>query len=692
MTRDEAQIRIRKLRQAIEQWNYEYFVLDNNKLSEAARDSLKKELITLETEFPELITPDSPTQRVGSVLSGQFAKVQHKTAKKSLSDIFSEPELKDWEERILKLVPNEKVEYYCEPKLDGLNLTIWYENGQFVRALTRGNGLEGEDVSHTIRTIQSVPLRLTEAVNLEVSGEVVMPVKSFQKLNEAQRAAEDPEFANPRNAAAGSVRQLDPAIAAARDLAMYFYAIEDNNLTENLVTYQDKIKVLARLGFPTSPGAKLCNSLKEVQSFYHGLQQKRETLPFKIDGVVVKVNALEQQVKMGFTAKTPRFMIAYKFPAEQVTTKVLDITVQVGRTGALTPVAVLEPVLVDGSTVSRATLHNEDEVERKDIRIGDTVVIQKAGDVIPEVVQSLPDLRTGKEAHFQMPKNCPICGFTSVRDPGEAVRRCTNPECYSKLYEGLKHFVSRQAFNIEGLGDKVIEQLLEYDLISTPADIFKLSKEDLLELPLFKDKRSDKIIQAISESKQITLARFLFALGIRHLGEQTARDLAQFVNAGLERLENEKETLFALQMKEQKQILDEKYLNLLANLNLADLQKIEGFGEIVAQSVYEWFHNAKNILLLQELLRQGVKLQVEKERASTLQGKTFVLTGTLATISREAAKEMIIQAGGKVSSSVGRKIDYLLLGENPGSKYAEAQELGIPMLNEQEFLKLLQGS
>ncbi|MDD4351572.1 MAG: NAD-dependent DNA ligase LigA, partial [Candidatus Gracilibacteria bacterium] len=479
MTKEEAKIRIEKLRTEIRKWNYEYFVLDNNTLSEAARDSLKKELVELEEQFPDLITPDSPTQRVGSVLSGRFASVQHKTAKKSLADIFSEAELIDWQVRIQKLVPGQEISYYCEAKLDGLNITIWYEDGKFVRALTRGNGVAGEDVSHTVRTIQNIPLILNEAVTCEVSGEVLLPSLSFRALNERQRALGLAEFANPRNAAAGTVRQLDPAVAAERDLAMYFYALEENNLPDRLETYEQKVALLKRLGLPITPIAQKCADLDAVQEFYLELQKKRGDLPFEIDGLVIKVDSLEQQNAMGMTAKTPRFMIAYKFPAEQASTVVQDIEVQVGRTGALTPVAILRPVSVSGSTVSRATLHNEDEIARKDIRIGDTVVIQKAGDVIPEVVESLQEMRTGQEKIFQMPHTCPICGAETLRKEGEAVRRCQNKNCYSQVSESLKHFVSRQAFDIDGLGDKLIDQLLEYDLISNPADIFTLTAGDL---------------------------------------------------------------------------------------------------------------------------------------------------------------------------------------------------------------------
>lgn len=688
MKKEDAKTRIEKLKDEIRKWNYEYFVLDDNTLSEAARDSLKKELIELENQFPDLITADSPSQRVGSVLSGKFESVPHKTKKKSLGDIFSEEELINWETRIKKFVNNEKLEYYCEPKLDGLNITIWYENGQFVKALTRGNGVEGEDVSHSVRTIKSVPLVLNQEVTIEVSGEVVMSKNSFAALNKSQKEKDLAEFANPRNAAAGTVRQLDPSIAAERELSMYFYSIEKNNLKDKIRTYGDKVEILKRLGFPTTTEDHLCTSLSEVQQFYLELQNKQDKIPFEIDGLVIKVNSLDQQERMGMTAKAPRFMIAYKFPAEQATTIVEEIEVQVGRTGALTPVAVLRPVSIAGSTVSRATLHNEDEIKRKDVRIGDTVVIQKAGDIIPEVVESLKDMRTGDEKIFRMPMNCPVCDTETVRKDGEAVRRCINSTCYSMVSEGLKHFVSRQAFDIDGLGDKIIDQLLEYELIANPADIFSLTVGDLIDLPLFQEKRVENLLASIEKSKTINLARFLFALGIRHLGEQTAWDLAQFLQNRIAMATEKEDSLFSVNSS-QEDIFEDPYLNYLANLELDELKGVDGIGEIVAESIYKWFRDAKNIILIKNLLKFSIKIEKGGSKNKNLLDKTFVITGSLKTMQRDTAKNLIKEAGGKITSSVSKNVDYLLLGENPGSKYEKAKNLGLTVIDEKDFLKIV---
>ena len=454
MNLKEATERVKKLRAKILDLNYKYFVLDESEVEESVRDSLKRELINIETQFPELITPDSPTQRVGSTLSGKFQKVKHKTKKKSLADVFSEDEIEEWYSRISKLTA-QKMEFICELKIDGLNITIQYEKGLFIRALTRGNGVEGEDVTHNIKTVESIPLSLNQDITLEASGELFMPKKSLEELNKSRKKEGLALFANPRNAAAGSIRQLDPQIVAERNLDMFFYHIDKTSNTQ-IKAQEDALKLLKSAGLKVCSHYKKCKDIKEVLEFCKTWHKKRETLPYEIDGIVIKVNDFGQQLEMGETAKAPRYAVAYKFPAIQATSRILNIVLQVGRTGAITPVAVMEPTLVAGSTVSRATLHNEDEINKKDIRIGDTVIIQKAGDVIPEVVEPLKDLRTGQEKIFKFPKSCPVCESEIIRNEGESAYRCSNKNCYAIEQEKIIHFVSKKGFNIEGLGDKVV--------------------------------------------------------------------------------------------------------------------------------------------------------------------------------------------------------------------------------------------
>ena len=529
MEKKEAEIRIQKLKEKIKELNYQYFVLDKSEVDEGVRDALKLELKRLEEEYPELITPDSPTQRVGSVLSGKFEKVKHLTPKKSLTDAFSEQDILDWYDRLLKMAPSDKIHFICELKIDGLNITLNYKDGKFFRALTRGDGEEGEDITHTIKTIESIPLEINGTENLEISGEVYISKADLQRVNEDQKRRGEEPFANPRNAAAGSVRQLDPKVTAERNLSMFFYELGVNNLPYEPKTQREALEKFAELGFKINKEYEYCHTIDDVFNYLKKWQKQRDDLPYEIDGVVIKVNDKSLQKMMGYTAKAPRFAIAYKFPAQQTATRVLDIHVQVGRTGTLTPVAILSPVRVAGSTISRATLHNEDEINRKDIRVGDTVIIQKAGDVIPEVVASLKDMRTGDEKPFVFPTNCPVCGSTVRRIQGESAHRCTNPECYAQDRERFVHFVT--AFNIDGLGEKVVDQLLESQLVEDPADIFILTRDELLTLPLFKDKKADKLVDSINKSKLINLDRFIFGLGIRYIGEETAIDLAEYIDA-----------------------------------------------------------------------------------------------------------------------------------------------------------------
>ncbi|MBI5412050.1 NAD-dependent DNA ligase LigA [Candidatus Peregrinibacteria bacterium] len=702
MDKKEAKLRIEKLKEWLNQWNYDYFVLDKNDVSEAARNQIKKELIELETAFPELLTPDSPTQRVGSALSGKLAKVKHLTPKQSLSDVFTEEELKEWEERIQKILPSERFNYISELKIDGLNVSLIYEKGVLLCALTRGDGVYGEDITHAIRTIETVPLKLRElpgmSLNdypiLEAGGEVFMSKKALETLN-----AQGEAFANPRNAAAGSVRQLDPQIAASRKLEMFFYSfqIHGKGSIPPPVSQQETLELLQRLGFRVNTHFRKCAALSEAIDAMNSWIKKKETLPYEIDGLVIKVDAVSHQSALGSTAKSPRWAVAYKFPAQESASQILDIELQVGRTGAITPVAILKPTLLAGSTVSRATLHNDDEIHRKDVRVGDTVVLRKAGDIIPEVIRVLPELRTGKERPFAMPKKCPECDTELVRPEGEAIHRCPNPQCFGRRQEALEHFVSRKAFAIDGMGTKLIEQLTERHLIHDAADLFTLSCGDLFHLDLVKEKKAENLLRAIEKAKAIPLPRFIFSLGIRHVGEETAEALA--ANLSLKThpivLENRAESQLDLFGESKPSTVPvarlRDFVKTLSVMPLEDLQTIEGFGEKVAESVYEWIRDPKTLYLLQKLDDAGVRLIIPEERASgTLSGRTFVLTGTLPTLSREHAKTLIKKNGGRVSSSVSGNTDYLLMGADPGSKKKEAEMLGVEIIDEEGFLKMLE--
>lgn len=704
MDKKEARQRIESLKKWLKKWNYEYFVLNKNDVSEAARDKIKKELIELEDLFPEFTTPDSPTQRVGSVLSGKFAKIKHIRPKQSLMDCFSDEELEAWEERNLKLVPGEKLDYITEYKIDGLNLSLIYERGRLHKAVTRGDGVYGEDVTHSVRTIQSVPLELREIKGvsledypvIEVSGEVYMSRKSFEELNKQEGQV----FANPRNAAAGTIRQLDPKITASRKLDMFFYSLyfsEKSDLPQP-TSQKEALEYLQKLGLRVNTNFIHHSSLSSIQKSMREAKGGRDRLPYHIDGLVIKVNDFRHQNLLGSTAKAPRWAIAYKFPAEQSTSRVLDIEVQVGRTGALTPVAILEPTLVAGSTVSRATLHNEDEIERKDVRVGDTVIIQKAGDIIPEVVEVLKDLRNGKEKKFKMPDQCPVCGADIERPEGEVVARCTNDSCYAVHERQLGHFVSRKALDIDGLGEKVLEQLIEHKLIEDAADLFTLQADELMQLDLFKDKKTENLLDALERSKVVSLPRFIYALGIRHVGEETAELLADHFD-----LETKAVTLKKEQKKNQLSLFTEdagegkievaSIYDLhkeLKKLTPETLNDIEGIGDKVAESIYEWVQDKKTESQLNKFDRVGIRLLIPpRSRSDKLRGQTFVITGTLPSLSRDQAKELIKQHGGKTSSSVSKKTDHVLAGSEPGSKYETAEKLGVNIIDEKKFLAMI---
>ncbi|MBU1017557.1 NAD-dependent DNA ligase LigA [Patescibacteria group bacterium] len=705
MDKTDAKQRIEKLKNWLKKWNYDYFVLDKNDVSEAARDQIKKELTELEKEFPQFVTPDSPTQRVGSALSGKFAKIRHLTPKQSLSDVFSDEELKDWEERIQKLVPGEKLNYISEHKLDGLNLSLIYQKGKYYKAITRGDGVYGEDVTHAVKTIKSVPLELNEVNGLklsdypviEVGGEVFMSKESLKKIN-AEAAT---PFANPRNAAAGTVRQLDPAIAAKRNLEMYFYSISftENSKIPHPGTHQKTLELLKELGLRVDKHYKHHDTIDSVLQEMKTWEKRRDSLPHEIDGLVIKVDSIRHQNLMGSTAKSPRWAIAYKFPAEQSTSQILDIEIQVGRTGALTPVAILKPTQVAGSTVSRATLHNEDEIERKDVRMGDTVIIQKAGDIIPEVVEVLKDLRTGKEKKFHLPHQCPVCGGQIIRPEGEVVSRCANKDCFAIHQHQLEHFVSRKAFNIDGLGEKVTEQLIHEKLIEDAADLFTLKYEDLIQLEFFKDKKTQNLLDSIEKAKILPLSRFIYALGIRYVGDETAEILAEHLTLTAKEIEVKEEqkrdqmSLFTEESKTKKvNAADiESLIDNIQKLTLETLNDIDGIGDKVAESIHEWFNDAKNIHYLKKFQRADIKLTVEdrSEKSDKLKDLTFVITGTLPTLSRDKAKELIKQNGGKTTSAVSKNTDYVLAGTEPGSKYDTAEKLGVKIIDEKAFLGMV---
>ncbi len=663
MANKEFKERVAKLREVINHHRYLYHVLDQQEISEAALDSLKKELFDLEQAHPELITPDSPTQRVaGEPLPG-FTKARHQITQWSYDDAFSEEEIKAFDKRVTKLLAGDKPIYTAELKIDGLKIVLTYENSLLKTAATRGNGMVGEDVTMNVKTIESVPLRLEKpGLDLVVEGEIWMSKKEFANLNKARAKLGEPLFANPRNVAAGTIRQLDPRVVAARHLSTFIYDITKANFDIPTTQYEE-LKLLSELGFVVDKHFKLCEAVDEVVEYWKAWQTKRESLLAWVDGVVVKVNDRSQQERLGYTGKSPRFGIALKFPAEQATTVVEDIVFQVGRTGVVTPVAQLRPTLIAGSTVSRATLHNEDEIKRLDVRVGDTVIIQKAGDIIPDIMSVLPEFRTGKEKPFVFPGYLEVCGGAVERVPGQAAHRCVDRQSAAQLRRKFYYFVGKSAFDIEGLGPKVIDALLTEGLVSDFADIFTLKKGDLLVLPRFAEKSVDNLLEAIDQARTVTLPRFIVSLSIDHVGEETAIDLAK-----------------------QFQTLDN-----LQKANQEVLAEIPGVGEVVARSVYEWLRIADHQKLLQKLLRQ---VKIEKEviapaTAKKLAGQTFVFTGTLKTLSRDEAKGLVRKLGGDISSSVSTKTSFVVAGAEPGSKYGEALQLGVTVLSEAEFLKMV---
>jgi len=675
MNKKEAKKRIEILKDQLREADYAYYVLDKPIISDAARDSLKDELESLEKQFPEFITADSPTQRVGGKAVGKFEKIRHKVPKYSFDDVFSFEETLGFDKRvkkILKLPESLDIEYNCELKIDGLNISLLYKKGVFDKAVTRGDGIVGENVTHTVKTIKSVPLLLREKVDIEIGGEIFMSIKSFENLNKKQKETGQQVFANPRNTAAGTIRQLDPRVASQRDLDFFAYTIYSDLKIKN---QKEMLEILQVLGFKINSDHIVCKNIFGTKNFFDKIGKQREKLPYEIDGIVIKVNSLEYQKRLGRTAKDVRWACAYKFSAEQATTIVEDIQIQVGRTGTLTPVAYLRPVKIAGSIVSRATLHNEDEVLRKDIRIGDTVVIQKAGDIIPEVLEVLKKMRPKNAKSFKMSEKCPICGAKVIRKSGEAAHYCTNANCFAQEKEAVIHFVSKKGMDITGLGESIVEQLINEGLIENVSSIYNLTEGDLKSLERFAEKSAQNLIAAIEKSKKVELRKFIFALGIRHTGTETARLLERFLAGRLK----------------QKSISVSALAKNILRISSEQLQNIEGVGEKVGESIYSWFEKNKNKKLLDDLDRRGLNLLLPEinGKMNKLSGRTFVLTGLLEKLAREEAKQRIIALGGNISSSVSKNTDYVVAGENPGSKYKKAKELGVKIVNEDDFLRII---
>jgi DNA ligase (NAD+) len=661
-----ARERAKKLKETIDRHRYLYHVLDREELSPAALDSLKHELSEIEQTYPGLITPDSPTQRVAGEPLPFFEKVEHKVQQWSFNDVFSVEELQAFDERAQRMlqkagIKKPAIEYICELKIDGLKVVFEYVDGVLQTAATRGNGRVGENVTANIKTIQSVPIVLRNPKTLIVEGEVLMTKSEFEKQNKKRLKAGLEPFKNTRNIAAGSMRQLDASLVAKRNLDVYIYDIASEE--EEIKTQEDELLMLQKLGFKVNPHFKKVSSIEEAVKYWERWQKEMHTLNYLVDGVVIKVNNKKYQDILGYTGKAPRFAIAFKFPAEQVTTVVENIVFQVGRTGVVTPVALLSPVSVAGSTVSRATLHNEDEIRRLDVRVGDTVILQKAGDVIPDIVQVLPELRTGKEKKFIFPTHIPECGGDGeiVRIEGRAAYRCKDRDSFAEHKRKLYHFVSKHAFDIEHLGPKNIDLLLEHGVISNFDDIFKLRKGDLEELPRLKEKSITNIIFSINKSREIPLSRLIVSLSIDTVGEETARLLSRRFGS----------------------------IETLRHASKEELEQINGIGEVVASSIFNWFSEPAKNALLDRLLREITILKEDRTREGFFSGKTVVLTGTLKEFSRDEAQEIIRKQGGIVSSSVSKKTDYVVVGENAGSKEKVARALGVEIFKEEEFKNVL---
>ncbi|MBI5754052.1 NAD-dependent DNA ligase LigA [Candidatus Peregrinibacteria bacterium] len=664
-----AQARAEKLRTVIDKHRYLYHVLDKPDITDETYDSLMEELRVIEEQFPDLQTPDSPTQRIGGEPRTSFKKVTHEVKQWSYDDVFSYDGLLKWKARAKRFMDDhphlksEKLLYCTELKIDGLKIILTYKNGLFVRGATRGNGIVGEDITENLKTIQSIPLSLSKKINISVVGEAWMKKDELARINKEREKKGELLFANTRNAAAGSLRQLDPKIAASRRLDSFIYDIDKVDGLSMPKTQDGELKLLEELGFKVNLHHHITKDISAVERYYQEWVSKKDKEQYGIDGIVIKINSRAIQEALGYTGKSPRWGVAYKFPAEQVTTVIEDIVLQVGRTGVLTPVAHLRPVLVAGSVVSRATLHNEDEIKRLDARVGDTVILQKAGDVIPDIVSVIKELRTGKEKPYVFPKNVSDCGGPTERIPGQAAYRCVNKNSFAQKRRKFYHFVSKHAFDIEKMGPRVTDALLDNNLITSYDDIFTLKKGDLLTLPRFGEKSVDNLLASIEKARTMDLPRFIIGLSIEHVGEETAEDIAGVF----------------------------KSIEAIERASKEDLEYIPGVGGVITDSIYNWFRSEENKKLLRRLLREVTIKQMKVVRAATtpLAGKTFVLTGTLSMLSRDEAKKKIKSLGGHVVGSVSGSTDFVVAGEDPGSKYNNAKALGVPILSENEFLKLL---
>ena len=676
VVKNEIKNRIEKLRKTINHHRYLYHVLDRQEISDEALDSLKKELFDLELQFPELVTPDSPTQRVGGEPLKEFKKVGHidnegrGARMNSLNDAFSEEDLKEWLERLKKVIGESIGDFYCDPKMDGLAIELMYDEGILTRASTRGDGSIGEDVTNNIKTVEAIPLKLESdkeifPKRLVVRGEVFLAKGEFERINREQKKKGEKIYANPRNIAAGSVRQLNPKITAKRKLSFYAYGVpgSGDDYLKKYPTHAREYELLRLWGIPTNPEGTVCRNIGEILSFYEKIKNKREKLPYEIDGIVVSANNSHLFQKAGVVGKAPRGGIAFKFTPTEAETIVEDIIVQVGRTGTLTPVAVLRPVNVGGVVVSRATLHNLDEIKRLDVKVGDTVIVGRAGDVIPDIRQVIKEMRTGKEKEFKMPRKCPICESPIEQVEGQVAFKCVNKNCPAIRREAIYHFVSRNAFDIDGIGPKIVDQLMEVGLIRDSADLFFLKKDDLLNLERFAEKSAQNTVEAIQSKKEVALDKFIYSLGIEHVGEETAFVLARRF----------------------------KKLSSIKNAGLDELESIEDVGPVVARSIYDWFQKSYNLKLLEKFNKAGVRVLEEKttKKSIKLANKKFVLTGSLKSMSRDNTKEKIRELGGDVSSSVSKETDYVVAGLEPGSKYDRAKKLGVKIIGENEFLNLI---
>ncbi|HEY9582954.1 MAG TPA: NAD-dependent DNA ligase LigA [Candidatus Paceibacterota bacterium] len=679
MAESQVKKRITELVKVINHHRYLYHVLDRQEISDQALDSLKYELKQLEEQYPDLVQADSPSLRIGGKPLPEFKKIEHKVRQWSFDDAFNEEEIRKWQERNLNLLTKARprvspeaspsLPYVCELKIDGFKIVLTYKKGILVTAATRGDGKVGEDVTENVKTIESIPIKLEKEIDIIVEGEIWLSKKELKRINREQKEKGLPLYANPRNLAAGAIRQLDPKVVASRKLDSFIYDIAQLDTRYPTPTAQEReLEFLSELGFKVNPHYEKVEDIRRVIEYWREWQKKKDSEKYWIDGVVVKVNEHRLQEKLGYTGKSPRFAIAFKFPAEQVTTIVEDIQVQVGRTGTLTPVAHLKPVSVAGSTVSRATLHNEDEIKRLDVRVGDTVILQKAGDVIPDIVQVLTELRPKSSKPYGFPIMCPVCNSKVVRESDKSAHKCSNKACPARDLRKFYHFVSRRAMDIDGLGPKIIDLLVENNLLSDFADIYELEQGDIESLDRMGELSASNLIKAIDKSRDATLSRFIFALGIGQVGEETAIDLASHFAA----------------------------LDKLMQASAESLIEIDGVGDVVAREIEDYFADRKNIRLIQKLLKH-VKLAKSKSQSpkfnqisnSQIASRTFVLTGTMESMSRNEAKDKIRELGGSVSNNVSKETDYVVAGAEPGSKYKKAQELGVKILNEQEFLKLI---